>query len=159
MISAADGPGKKRGIPWASPGILAGIIGFALFLMPFRLPSILARPIDMLGDLTTPLSLLVIGSLLTHVRPAELWKGASVYAGAAFRLAAIPLSVYAILRALGAGGYLLSVPVILSAMPAAANMSILADQFGGGGELASRLVFLSILFSVFSLPVFALLVG
>jgi predicted permease len=159
MIFAADAPGEKRKIPWTSPGILASLIGFALFLMPFRLPFILAEPIDMLGGLTTPLSLIVIGSLLTHVKAAELWKGAAVYAGVAFRLAVIPFCVYAILRALGASGHLLRVPVILSAMPAAANMSILADQFGGGGELASRLVFLSILFSIFSLPVFALLVG
>ncbi|MDR1932874.1 MAG: AEC family transporter [Spirochaetales bacterium] len=157
MVFASDRSGEKRKIPWKHPGVLAGIIAVILFLMPFRLPLILGRPIEMLGGLTTPLSMLVIGSLLTHMRPAELWKGIAVYVGVFFRLAIIPLTVFAILRALAFSGYLLGVPVILSAMPVAANMSILADQFGGNEELASRLVFLSTLFSVFTLPAFALL--
>jgi predicted permease len=73
------------------------------------------------------------------------------------RLVGIPLAVFAALKLLGFSGYLLIVPVLFSAMPAAANISILADQFGGNEELASRLVFISTLFSVFTLPVFALL--
>jgi predicted permease len=157
MIFASGRPGEKRKIPWKNPGVIASLIAVTLFLMPFRLPGILAQPIDMLGGLTTPLSMLVIGSLLTHIRPAELWKGAGVYTSVFFRLVAIPLTVFVILKALGFSGYLLGVPVLLSAMPAAANMSILADQFGGNEELASRLVFLSTLFSVFTLPGFALL--
>jgi predicted permease len=159
MTFAADPPGKKRRFPWKNPGILASIAAFTLFLMPFRLPYILARPIDMLGGLTTPLSLIVIGSLLTHIRLRDIGKGADIYAGLLFRLAIIPLAVFAALRALGFSGYLLSVPVLFSAMPAAANISIFADQFGGNEELASRLVFLSTLLSVFTLPLFALLTG
>jgi predicted permease len=159
MIFAADIPGEKLKIPWKNPGVISSITGFILFLMPFRLPPILERPIDILGALTTPLSLIVIGSLLTHLKPGDVWKGASVYIAVFFRLAVIPFTVFAALRFLGFSGYLLSVPVLFSAMPAAANMSIFADQFGGNGELASRLVFLSTLFSVFSLPLFALLAG
>ncbi|MDR3200472.1 MAG: AEC family transporter [Spirochaetales bacterium] len=158
MIFASGQPGEKRKIPWKNPGVLASLIAFILFLMPFRLPVILGRPIEMLGGLTTPLSMLVIGSLLTHLRIAELWKGIAVHAGVCVRLALIPLAVLGVLKALGFSGYLLGVPVLLSAMPAAASMSILADQFGGNEELASRLVFLSTLFSVFTLPLFALLV-
>ena len=158
MVFAGGCAGEKRAIPWKSPGILAGLAGFALFLMPFRLPYVLAQPLEILGGLTSPLALIVTGSFLTQLRPAELWKGWRVYVGTAFRLLVIPVTVYAIIRALGFSGYLLGVPVILSAMPAAANMSLLADQFGGNGELASRLVFLSTLFSVFTLPLFALLV-
>lgn len=158
MVFGGKSPGEKRGIPWKTPGIWASIIGFALFLMPFRLPVVIAQPLHMLAGLTTPLSLIVIGSFLTQVRPAELWKGWRVYAGTAFRLIVIPALVYAGLRALGFTGLMLGVPVILSAMPGAANMSMLADQFGGNGELSSRLVFLSTFFSVFTLPFFALLV-
>jgi predicted permease len=159
MRFAADPPEKKRRIPWKNPGVIASIAGFILFLMPFRLPPILGRPIDMLGGLTTPLALIVIGSFLTHVKPRDLRKGAGIYAGIAFRLAVIPLTVFAALKSFGFSGYLLSVPVLFSAMPAAANISIFADQFGCNGELASRLVFLSTLLSVFTLPLFALLAG
>jgi predicted permease len=159
MVFATALPSEKRRIPWKNPGVISSILGFILFLMPFRLPFILARPIDMLGGLTTPLSLIVIGSLLTHVKVRDIWKGAAMYCGVVFRLAIIPLTVFAALRLLGFSGYLLSVPVVLSAMPAAANISIFANQFGCNEELASRLVFLSTLLSVFTLPLFALLTG
>jgi predicted permease len=159
MVFVTEQPGEKFKIPWRHPGVVSSIIGFILFLMPFRLPLILERPIDILGGLTTPLSMIVIGSLLTHLKLRDIWKGAGIYAGVVFRLAVIPLAVFAVLRLLGFSGYLLAVPVLFSAMPAAANMSIFADQFGGNGELASRLVFLSTLFSVFTLPLFALLAG
>ncbi|MCL1818664.1 MAG: AEC family transporter, partial [Spirochaetaceae bacterium] len=94
---AGDRAGEKRGIPWKSPGILASVIGLALFLMPFRLPVILAQPLRILADLTAPLSLIVVGSFLTHVRLAELGKGWRLYAGSFLRLLGIPLAVYAIL--------------------------------------------------------------
>jgi predicted permease len=157
MIFAAGLPGEKRKIPWKNPGVIATAAGFILFLMPFRLPLILGRPIEILGAMTTPMSMIVIGSLLTHLRLREIWKGTAVYAAVFIRLIGIPLVVFAALKLAGFSGYLLIVPVLFSAMPAAANISILADQFGGNEELASRLVFLSTLFSVFTLPVFALL--
>jgi predicted permease len=159
MVFARDTPGKKHPIPWKNPGVIASVIGFTLFLMPFRLPLILEQPIDMLGGLTTPFSMIVIGSLLTHLKFQDIWKGAGVYGVLIFRLAVIPLSVFALLKLFGFSGYLLSVPVLLSAMPAAANISIFANQFGCNEELASRLVFLSTLVSVFTLPLFALLTG
>jgi predicted permease len=157
IIFAAGLPGEKFKIPWKNPGVLAAAAGFILFLMPFRLPLILGRPIEILSATTTPLSMIVIGSLLTHLRLRDIWKGSTLYAAVFIRLVGIPLVVFAALKLLGFSGYLLIVPVLFSAMPAAANISILADQFGGNEELASRLVFISTLFSVFTLPVFALL--
>jgi len=69
-----------------------------------------------------------------------------------FRLFLVPLVIYFVLKNFVGGVYLLGVPVLLSAMPVAANSAILAEEYKGNAELASQTVFITTLFSVISIP-------
>ena len=50
-------------------------------------------------------------------------------------------------------------PVVVAAMPVAANSAILAQAYGGDAETASSLVFVSTLFSLATIPLLALLLS
>ncbi len=54
-----------------NPNIVAVIIGVAIFCSPWTLPEFIARPVTMIGDLNTAVSMILIGILLANFKPAD----------------------------------------------------------------------------------------
>lgn len=137
--------------------VLAALAGFALFLTSTRIPQPLALPLNLLGSTTTPLAMLVVGTLLARASFKSVVGDWRLYAVSALRLLVWPLLAWAALKGAGIGGYLLPITVIVAGMPCASNTSLIAEVYGGDGETASSVIFLSTLFSVATIPVMALL--
>ncbi len=157
LARSAGGKARLSAASFATPASLAAVAGFALFSFGILLPETLRRPLRLLGDMTTPLSMALIGAILARSSLGAAARDWRLYATAAYRLLAFPLILYAALLALGLRGKLLALPVIIAAMPGAANSAILAQAYGGDAETASSLVFLSTLASLATIPLIALL--
>lgn len=153
---AAGAGGRMSLADFVTPAGVSSFVGFALFLLEIRLPGPLLRAATLLGDTTTPLASLLIGSSLAGSSP-RAFLSPRVWLTSAYRLLLFPLALYAGLRALGFEGLLLGMPVVIAAMPVAANASILAEASGGDAETASRLVFVSTALSLATLPLLAAL--
>jgi predicted permease len=138
-----------------NPAVLAALAGFLFFLLGLSLPPVLGKTLDLLGSTTTPLSMILVGAALGRMKPKSVLGNFRVYLVSAYRLLAHPLLVYAALSLAGLGGRLLAVPVMIVAMPAAANTTILADCLGGDTETASSLVAVSTLGSLATIPLLA----
>jgi len=134
---------------------VASVVGLALFFGGVILPAPLAKALAALGDLTTPLSMAIIGAILSRMSLKGLAGNPRLYATSLYRLAAFPLLVYAALSALGVEGRLLSMPVVIAAMPVAANSAILAKAYGGDADTASSLVFITTAASIVTIPLLA----
>ncbi|MCL6589092.1 MAG: AEC family transporter [Firmicutes bacterium] len=141
-----------------NPGIMSVFIGLALFVFSVKLPTPLNQAIELTGAMTTPLAMTVIGSMLAGLKFKEVFSGFSVYYGAIIRLLIMPVIGLGVLKLLGMTGILLEVCVILTAMPVAANTVIFTEKYNGASAFASRLVFVSTLFSMLTIPVFLLLI-
>ena len=140
-----------------SPVIIAVFIGLCLFVFSIKLPLILNIPLEMLGDITTPLSMLVIGSLLASSSAVECFMNKKLYFVTLIRLIILPLVIYFMLKNRVSDNMLFSIPIVISAMPAAANTAIMADEFGANKSLASQSVFFTTLFSVVTIPLISAL--
>ena len=55
----------------SNPNIFAVIIGIAIFCSPWTLPDFIARPVTMIGDTNTAVSMILIGILLANFKPAD----------------------------------------------------------------------------------------
>jgi predicted permease len=160
MLSAGgEGRPKPKLGPasFATPAAIASVIGFGFFLAGIELPSPLAGAMRLLGDTTTPLSMVLIGAMLSRFGLSSLRGRPQLWLTSLYRLVAFPTAVYLLLRACGAGGLLLGLPTLVAAMPAAANAAILAEAYGGDSRAASSLVFLSTLLSLPTIAALALL--
>lgn len=142
-----------------NPGLVALIIGYTLFLTGTDLPEGIKKVLQMVGSTTTPLSMMFIGFILTEVPLKEALKSSHVWAVSALRLVLIPALAYLVLTALGVSGLTLMIPVLIAAMPAAANTAIFASQLGGDYHTGSLLIFASTLLSVITIPLLMYLVG
>jgi malate permease and related proteins len=156
MLAKTAGGSVKLGVSsFVTPAAVASVVGFALFAGGIALPKPLGNALGLLGDTTTPLSMVLIGSIVSRMDFRAIVARPRLYATTLFRLALYPLGLYALLYALGLRGLLLSLPVILAAMPVAANSAILAEAYGGDAETASSLVLVSTLLSLVTIPFLA----
>ncbi|HSV56664.1 MAG TPA: AEC family transporter [Magnetospirillaceae bacterium] len=138
-----------------SPAIIATAVGFLLFLGSVRLSGPLLASLTLLGDVTTPLSMTVIGAVLARMDARGVLGNPRVYLTSAYRLLVLPIATWLVLSGLGLQDRALAVPVLLAAMPVAANATILADAYGGDAETASSLVFVSTVASLATIPFLA----
>lgn len=142
-----------------NPGLVAVITGFILFLFSIELPYTIYKTLDIMGSLTTPLAMIFIGSILADVNALEIFTEVKVFIVCTIRLLILPILVMIVLKALGFSDYLVSIPVIITAMPAAANAAIMASRFNNDYYLTSKVVFLSTFFSVFTIPIIVMLIN
>jgi malate permease and related proteins len=145
----------KRGrlLAFINPNTVSALAGLAFFLLRIDLPEALHSAITRVGDMTTPLSMMFIGSLLSRSSPSGLLKDWRLWAVSVFRVAAAPILVFAALKLLiHDPGFPIHVPVMIAAMPAAANTAILAEESGGDAQAASMLVTMSTIISLLTIP-------
>jgi len=135
-----------------SPGIVSVAVGLALFFFSIEVPPLLGGPIALLGDLTTPLSMTVIGALLARLDPRALFGNARVYVYSIVRLLLVPLATLVAFRPFVADPLVLGVLVVLAGMPGATNAALFAEEYGVNPELASQAVFISTLFCLVTIP-------
>ncbi|MBN2900087.1 MAG: AEC family transporter [Clostridia bacterium] len=145
-------PLYKRLLNLFNPSLVAVVIGFTLFLTSRSLPAIIFDTCKMIGATVTPLSMMCIGFILSEVDTSDIVKDYKVMLTSLIRLVVIPMVVFLALKLLGKEGFLITIPVLLTAMPAAANTAIIAVRYNSDYKLASKAVFVSTLMSIVTIP-------
>jgi malonate transporter len=134
--------------------ILAGTV-FGFLGLP--LPRVLDQTLALVGQTAVPLSLIVLGLGLAEHRIRAGWRESVVIS--LFKLAAQPLIVFLLARALGLPPRETQAVVLLAALPVGVNVYLMARQFGAlEGPVAASLV-LSTLGAAVTTPLVLALVG
>lgn len=136
--------------------LMASVLAIVLYLTGVTLPPVVETTMEYLGSLTTPLAMLVLGSIIASMQVRELLDDWKIYVFTAFRLFAIPLAVYALLYVCPLENKLMTgTQIILAAMPAATNSTMMAIEYEGDVRLASKGVFFSTVLSMLTIPLVA----
>ena len=138
------------------PCLIATYLGLFVMIMDFTPPLLVSRLALSLGSCTTPVSMIVVGSILAMVDPRKIVTRLTVYF-TFIRLALIPLLVMGIMLIFRPDPMVSGITVLLCGMPAGATTSILAEKYGGDKELATKMVFMTTLLSIVSAPLLFLL--
>ncbi|GAV21729.1 AEC family transporter [Carboxydothermus pertinax] len=136
---------------FVNPGIIAVAIGLSLFSFSIKLPPFLAEALKEIGAITMPLSMILVGSILGELPAREIFSDFKLWVLGIIRLIILPALTFVILFFLGIRGVLLAIPVILAAMPAAANTAIFANKYGGDAVKGAQGVFISTVLSLITL--------
>ena len=134
------------------PCIWAVVLGFVYLLIPYELPGFLTMTISTVGNCTTTLSMLVVGSLLSGVELKSVIDKDCFYYSF-LRLAAIPAVVFGVLLLLKVDKLVTGVAVLSAAMPAATVTAMLAEKYGRDAKFASKMLFVSTALSLVTLPI------
>lgn len=121
-----------------NPLVDAGILGILVSTAKIRFPELLITPLETIGDVATPLALVVLGGLLSAKSiSAHKWHLLLV---AAFRLVIIPLAAVSAGILLGFRNDALVAILAVFASPTAVASTPMAQAMGGNGILAGEIV-------------------
>lgn len=138
--------------------LISSVLSFLLYFTGISFPETVMVSLNYLGNVTTPVAMLVLGSTIAGMPVKELFDDWRIYVFTVFRLLAVPMAVYFILKRVPVGADLMKgTLVILSAMPVATNTTMLAIEYNGDVRLASKGIFFSTVFSVITIPFMAML--
>ncbi len=142
-----------------TPIIYSLIIGLLIFIFQIPVPSIIKTPLNLLGNMNTPLSMLVTGMIIGSSNVLTVVKNKYVWLNVAFRLLLIPLiclGVTYLLSFLPISKEVLKIAFILMATPSAAITSIFAIKFNYNEDVAAGVVIITTILSIITLPLFTL---
>ncbi|SET00607.1 hypothetical protein SAMN05660297_01172 [Natronincola peptidivorans] len=136
-----------------NPSILAVCAGIIIMIFNIQLPSSLLSSIEAIGNITGPLSMIIIGAILSNVKLKKYLKDWTIYYGITVKLIIIPSIIYVIFLLIAPSSKAMNTVVIMSALPASAMTSILAESFDKEREYAAVVVSATTLLSLITVPV------
>ncbi len=165
----ADRPavdGKKEKLDLKSvliTGInISAVLGMVFYFAQLPVPDAVLKPMTHLGNMTTPLSMMVTGMNLAGRKFSQVFGDRDILTSSAARLVVIPLITFAILTAVNVvlpfgNPLIMAVAFIIFAMPTAGIAPILAQTYGAQQDFAAGIVFVTSLFCIITIPVMVLL--
>ena len=145
-----------------NPGIIGVVVGLFLFTSPLyvsmgdtvgiRLPNVLLEAIAAMSALNLPLPMFMVGYYLGKADILAAFKDKWSYLCMALRLLAFPLGALALMYVCGVRGNVLTVSVLGTCAPVGATTTIFAAKFDRDTELSVRLVSLSTIVSLITMP-------
>lgn len=146
------------------PTTIASLLGLVFFILPIEgyVPAIAEEAFTMLKELVRPLSMLVIGLRLADMNFKGFFKDKYMYLFIFLRHAALPLLALGLVKLvdliLPIDTAVQMVIVILAAAPAATSATMFAEKFECDSIYVSRLVTVSTILSIVTMPLLLLLV-
>ena len=141
-----------------TPAMIASIVALIMALAQVKPPVLLGDTFTIVGGITTPGALLVIGAALAEMPVKDMFSNAKAYIYTLISVIITPLIIFAIYRPFTADDpLLLGVAVIISAMPVATAGTMLCVEYGGDEKLMAQVTFLTTVISVITIPLLAVL--
>lgn len=114
--------------------------------------------ITILGKMTTPMCMLIMGMRLATIRFKNLFTNWMQYFSVAINQIVFPLFVFGVLYLLNVDKELMMCMYVMCACPVASVVQNFAELLGEGQDIAANTVLLGSICSIATLPVLALLI-
>lgn len=142
-----------------SPALIGAFIAALLVAFGVHTPEMIARPITMVGNITVPAALMIIGSSMARLPLREIMGSGKVYATSFLRLVIVPLSVYFLFRLCGVNTLINNINTVVIAMPVASFGTMFCMKYDRNPSLMTEATFITTLFSIITIPLITLLFG
>ncbi len=150
--SGSDSETEKAKGSFFNVGVLCGFLALFLYIAQIPMPQFVKTTASGLSNLTSPLSMMVIGISLCKIPLRKLFSDIKLLLYSLVKLLLIPIIGMFIINRIVDNEMLCHVCMIILATPAASMVVMLAEQYDGNEELAARIVALSTLLSVVTIP-------
>lgn len=139
-------------------GVIACIITIIIYFFQIPVPKVAADTITHLSNLTAPLSMMVIGASLAAIDLKKLFKDVRLLLFSVIKLLLIPAVGMLVIRQFVDNEIICGVCLVMLATPVGSMTAMLAQQYDGDYEMASRGVALTTILSVATIPLVSMLV-
>lgn len=161
LITGKSEVGKSRfekKVLYSTPMLVAYLTMGIVALEIDNIPEAVSQPLTMLGNITVPAALLIIGSSMSQLPLRSLMGNLTVYLTTALRLVILPLGVYYLTRALGFSEFVVNINTVVIAMPVATYGTILCLKYEKDTTMITEVTFITTLLSMLTIPVLVMLI-
>ena len=138
---------------FTNPSIIAVYVGMVIFIFSLKVPATITSAVTAVGDMTMPVSMLIIGAVISTAKFNTIFSDWRVYLSSAVRLILMPLIAFGLTRIPGIPALPAVVLVTALAMPVAANTTIFSEMFNKDAVFASKSVSVSTILSILTIPI------
>lgn len=135
-----------------NPNIIASIIGIAIMMTGIELPHIMESCIKEIGDITVPLSMIIIGISFGEGHMSNIIKNRKLWIIGGLKMIVVPLIVLGTVLLLDIYEMTKWILVFVSGLPSAIALGPLTERLGKNTQLASEGVILTTFISFLILP-------
>lgn len=156
LLSAGSARGRRARLSWrtlVSPALVASVLALVLFFTGVRLPGFVGDAVGSLGDITSPLAMLLMGASLAGVDLKSLALDWRMHLYTLVKQLAVPLVFWFALSPFFPDRTVLGILTLVLAMPVATMTMVLAQQYGSDAQYATRAIVTTTLWSFVILPV------
>lgn len=146
-----------------NPNIVSIVVGLVLFLTGFRLPAVVAKSMDGLGNSIGPIAMFIVGMLIGNKDLKEIFKEKRAYLISVLRLVVFPAVIAVILAGVVHLGIhpeaeqILLVTLLAACAPVAVTVTQLATLYDGDARYASVINIMSVCLCIVTMPLMTLL--
>ena len=104
MVSGKVRPGEVLHSILTTPVIWSVLLGLTLYLCRVNVPELIRQPLQLVGNMNTPLSMIITGMLIAGSKPEKLLGNREIYRIILIRMLFIPLVSFLLFRLLSVQG-------------------------------------------------------
>lgn len=136
-----------------NPGFLLICLALILYLTGIRSNGLVYETVYMVGNVTSPLSMLVLGASLAMYPMKECISDWRSYGFSVVRLFAIPLITFAVCRLLNVNDFYTTIVTVTNAMPVASMVLMLGNEAEIDTSVIIRNIFVTTVLSTLTVPI------
>lgn len=152
-----EGPHFQKKVLYSTPMLSAYLTMLIVALEIDDIPACISQPLTMIGDITVPAALLIIGSSMSQLPLRALMGNATVYITTVMRLVVVPVAMYFLCLLLGFDPYVVNINTVVIAMPVATYGTILCLKYNRDTSLMAEVTFITTLLSMITIPLLVMM--
>ena len=150
--SEMEGERFQKKVLYSTP-MLAAYLTMAIVALEIDyIPAAISQPLTMLGNITVPAALLIIGSSMSSLPLRSLLGNTTVYTTTLFRLIILPIGIHFLMSAIGFSPMVVNINTLVIAMPVATYGTILCLKYEKDTTMMTEVTFITTLLSMISIP-------
>lgn len=162
--TAVQGARFQKKVLYSTPMLSAYLTMLIVALEINDIPAFISQPLTMIGNITVPAALLIIGSSMSQLPLRAMLGNRTIYATTLLRLAVLPVAIHffgiALMSVLGHfvpsiltfSSFVVGINTVVIAMPVATYGTILCLRHGKDTRLITEVTFITTLLSMISIP-------
>ena len=140
-------------------GIIASVASLVIYFANIPMPDIFYSCVGFVGNITTPLSMIIIGASMAASSLGDIKKERGIWPMLPIRLAVMPVIVWLFMHLVTKDVSLINICTIGAGMPVASLVAMGAAPYPRQSQSASIGVAISTIVSLVRIPIMAVLLG
>jgi len=137
-----------------NPGIIAVALGLIIFISPIKLPEFMYNAFNLVGQTNTPIAMILLGTYIAKSKVITLFNNKYAYFVCFIKLIVIPMVILIIFKFFPSDlAEIKKVVLIAMATPVGLTVPMFSQMYGGDYEYGAKLVGLSTLLSLITIPI------